>query len=150
MTGQISEADAIVFWLTLRICQKLVKMVGAFVERASSVPTGSDKELVLSFQQSAAMVRKTPAEPVVPTEDTKVSLVERIDVNYRKDQVLLTFFIPGGGSAQFALSVQQARQWLGILRNQYQQAGWPMDIWPGWIAGAEEKPLPAGASQQMH
>jgi hypothetical protein len=150
MSGQVSESGAIVFWLTLRICQKLVGTVGDFVEKAATIPSGSDKELVLSFQQSAAMVRTAPSEPVVPTEDAKVTLVEKIDVAFRKEQVLLSFFIPDGGVAQFSLSVQHARQWLGILRNQYRLAGWPMDAWPGWIAGAEDKAMPTGASYQVH
>ena len=150
MTGQVNESDSRVFWLTLRICQKLVNAVGNFVEKASSIPTGSDKELVLSFQQSAAMVRKAPSEPVVPPENASPSLIERVDVAYRKEQVLLSFLVPDGTAAQFALTVQQARQWLGILRNQYRQAGWPMDVWPAWISGAEDKPMPSGASQQVH
>ncbi|RJX32796.1 MAG: hypothetical protein C4516_03390 [Oxalobacter sp.] len=147
MTGQVSESETRVLWLTLRICQKLVGAVLNFVEKASAVPTGSDKELVLSFKQSAAMVRKMPADPVLPQQDTQFSLVERIDVSYRKEQVLLSFFLPDEGVAQFALSIQQARQWLGIVRNQYRQAAWPMEIWPAWIAGAEDKPMSSGHHQ---
>ena len=150
MTGQTGESGSQVFWLTLRICQKLVQVVGNFVERASAVPTGSDKELVLSFKQSAAMVRKPPADPVVPPENAQTALIERVDVSYRKEQVLLSFIVSSGETAQFALSVQQARQWLGILRNQYRQASWPMDVWPAWISGAEDKPMPLGTSQQVH
>ncbi len=150
MTGQVNESGARVFWLTLRICQKLVSIVGNFVEKASAVPTGSDKELVLSFKQSAAMVRKPASDPVVPPENASVSLVERVDVTYRKEQILLSFLIPGADTAQFALSIQQARQWLGILRNQYRQAAWPMDAWPGWISGAEDQPMPSGTSQRVH
>lgn len=150
MSGQVDESGSKVFWLTLRICQKLVNAIVNFVEKASSVPTGSDKELVLSFQQSAAMVRKTPSDPVVPPENAKIALIERVDVTYRKEQVVLSFVVPAGETAQFALSVQQARQWLGILRNQYRQAAWPTDAWPAWISGAEDKPMPTGASQQVH
>ena len=150
MTGRISESEMMVFWLTLRLSQKLVRAVSDFIEKASSIPPGSDPELVLSFQQSAAMVRKEPSDPVVAGGDTKSSRVERIDITQRKDVVLLNFFIPGGGSAQLSLSVQNARQWLGILRTQYQAAGWPMDVWPAWIAGATDKRDPVGMSRSVH
>ncbi len=150
MTGRVSESEVMVFWLTLRLSQKLVRAVGDFIEKASTIPQGSDPELVLSFQQSAAMVRKEPADPVVAGGDAKMLLVERIDITQRKDVVLLDFFIPDGGSAQLSLSVQNARQWLGVLRMQYQAAGWPMDLWPAWIAGAADKREPSGTSRSVH
>ena len=150
LTGQVSETRSTVLWLTQRICQKLVRAVGHYIEKASVVPTGSDRELVLSFKQSAAMVRKAQTEPVIPTPGSKDALVERIDVSYRKDRVLLRFLVQEGEVAQFGLSIQQARQWLGILRRQYREAGWPMDVWPVWITEAEDPAASPGAGRQIH
>lgn len=150
MSGRIGESGVMVFWLTLRICQKLVGALSQFIEKSTAVPSGSDKELVLSFQQSAAMVRNDSADPVVADNDAKSVLVERIDLTFKKESVLLAFFMPDGGVAHLTLALRNARQWLGILRDQYRQAEWPMDAWPTWFAESADRSVFAEKSARMH
>ena len=150
MTGRISEDEVRVFWLTQRISHKLVKAMSDFIEKASPLPPGSDRELMLSFQQSAAMVRNEPSDPVTADSNAPSSLVDRIDISQHKDKISLNFFIPAGGSAQLSLSIQNARQWLGILHAQYQHAAWSLDSWPVWMSGAMDNPEVGRALRNVH
>lgn len=42
--------------------------------------------------------------------------------------------------ASLQLQATQLRQWLNILHEQCQQAGWPTDVWPVWVTQAT--PIP--------
>lgn len=150
MTGRLNGQDAMVFWLTQRICLTLVRAVGDFVEMATDFPLGSDHELVLSFQQSAAMARPDASDPVVADACSESALVERIDIIQHADTALLLFIVHGNEQVQFSLSLHQARQWLGTLRAQFRLAAWSMETWPGWMVGAMESAPAKRGDRQIH
>lgn len=150
MTGDVSDSDPLVFWLTRRMCEKLVKAVSDFIEKSSSIPVGADKDLMLSFRQSAALIRKEKTEPVTAGSDAQVILVQKVDLKFHKESVVLAFFMSETDSANLSLSIQNARQWLGVLYAQYQAAAWPLDGWPAWATESNEKPVSPSQRKQMH
>ena len=150
MTGRLNGQEAMVFWLTQRVCLTLVRAVGDFVEMATDFPLGADHELVLSFQQSAAMARPDASDPVVADACAESALVERIDIIQHADTALLFFFVRGNEQVQLSLSLQQARQWLGTLRAQFRLAAWSLETWPGWLIGIAEAQQARRGDRQIH
>jgi hypothetical protein len=150
MTGEVSQSDPLVFWLTRRMCEQLVVAVSDFIEKASPIPTGADKDLMQSFRQNAALIRKEKSPPVVVGSNAKAVLVHKIDLTFQKETVLLAFYMSDAESAQLPLSIQTARQWLGILYVQYLNAEWPLDKWPSWATESPDKPASADRRQLMH
>jgi hypothetical protein len=150
MTGEVSESDPLVFWLTRRMCEQLVIAVSGFIEKASPIPTGADKDLMLSFRQNAALIKKEKSAPVKVGSDSKTFLVQKIDLTFQKEVVLLAFYMSETECAKLPLTVQNARQWLGILYAQYQHAGWPLGTWPAWATESPDKPASPDQRQLMH
>jgi len=150
MTGEVSESDLLVFWLTRRMCEKLVKAVSDFIEKSSPIPKGADKESMLSFRQSAALIKKEKSEPVTAGSNAQVVLVQKVDLKFQKESVVLAFFMSDTESAKLTLPIQNARQWLGVLYAQYQAAAWPLDNWPVWATESHEKPVSTAQLKKMH
>ncbi len=150
LAGEVSDADPLVFWLTRRMCEQLVVAITKFIETASSIPIGADKDLMLSFRQSAALIKKEDSEPVKPGNDAKTTLIQKIDLVFQKETIALVFFMSDDASAKLTLTTQNARQWLGILFAQYKIAGWPLGVWPSWATESPEKPSTPDQRQLMH
>ena len=150
IAGEVGQSNPLVFWLTRRMCEQLVKALCQFIEKESAIPTGADKELMLSFRQSSAMVKKEIAEPVRADSDAKAVLLQKIDLTFRQGSVVLVFYVSDNDSAHLPLTVQNARQWLGIIFEQYQAASWPLDNWPAWAMEMPSKPVSAEQQKLLH
>ena len=143
MAGEVANAAPVGMWLTQRICRQLLRQLVRFVEKSSPLPPGSDRELLLSFRQSAAVMKNDAVEPVRESGETPPALVDRVDLTFQEALVVLTFWLTPEQPARLALTVEQTRQWLDILYRQYCLAEWPLDAWPEWMTDA-----PAASSSQ--
>lgn len=150
MAGEVAQAEPVAVWLTQRICRLLVPQLVRFVEKSSPLPPGSDRALLLSFQQSAAVMNNDVTEPVRESEVASPALVERVDLNFHQTLVVLTFWLTPEQTARLALTVEQTFQWLDILYRQYCLAEWPLEAWPEWLADAPAASAAPESRVRMH
>ncbi len=125
VSGQIAE-----MWLTQRLLNRMVPHLCGWLVRRGD-------EALQDFAQQKAVAGLQRQPPVRSSEDAESMLVREIDVKTAKAGLVLTF--KGGPdeiAGLFQLSPRALRQWLSILHDQYVQAGWPIGLWPDWVAEA--------------
>ena len=151
-TATATEAEqSCVLWLTQRFLLLLVPHLLDWLDQQSPEMTrnpSKDPEVANLLQvmaQQSARARLTPEAPVQVSAGSKPWLVEEVDINSVPAQgVRLLFKTKAGDKAGLVLDPQQLRQWLLIVYSQWQQAQWPLQVWPDWISSA----MPADDSDQ--
>ena len=137
MSAKLSEGDAVVFWLTLRLCSRLVIELTGHLERSASRPVYIDTGLLLTCHQHVAEWQHVPSEPVSFCKGALQVLPVKVALSCSSKGAVLLFSLRDGQDAQLPMNLQQLRQWLAIVHRQYKHAGWPMDVWPEWFVKAE-------------
>lgn len=148
LAGQ--EADGTtttVLWLTQRLTHRLVRSLTQWLEAEDGGSLAAmAPDLRHAWAQEAAVRQLQPSAPVPVTRDVPAMLVESIDLARDSRRYTITFRQADTSSA-LVVSSTELRQWLGILRVLYRQAGWPLADWPTWM---EEAPQAARQSVQLH
>ena len=146
VSGAAADDQTVVLWLTQRLLNLLVPQLTGWLERQGAADL-IDSELAQSFAQEAAEA-SLAAEPAVrPASDEDGWLVDSVDMHTGTDGVVLAFKAGDNAIASLTLLTEALRQWLGILRGQYVQGGWPTSVWPSWMGETHAQPVkPAGAA----
>jgi hypothetical protein len=133
MSAELKNGEPVLFWLTLRLCRRLVRALIDHIER--SVPRSSlvDTGLLLSCRQRDAEWQHESSEPVSFSAGSLKVLPEKIELSYSQHHAGLLFPLGDGQEAQLQMTLQELRQWLAILHRQFKKAGWPMEVWPAWF-----------------
>jgi hypothetical protein len=122
-------------WLTQRLCRALVTALVPMLQQVVTLklPAGAETA-AQSWEQAAAMADfgKTPG--VQPGPDMTAGLVTAVHISPPGEQMTLTFDFGDGESRIVTLSVAALRQTLSVMHRLQAEAGWPLDIWPAWIA----------------
>ena len=137
MSAMLKEGEPVVFWLTFRLCSRLIPALTGHLERSVPQSTLVDMGLLLTCQQRDAEWHHEPSEPVSYRAGSKVVLPDRVDLTCSAESVVLLLPVGDGELSRMQLSLQELRQWLAIVHRQYQRAGWPMEVWPEWFGLAE-------------
>ena len=138
MAARLDGHGQMVFWLTLRHCRHIVPALVKCLENKHDDETPTDRSLALSCHQHAAeweQRKKPSAEPVLPSGEERSLLPRQVTVTCGEKSVALLLPLEDGKSAQLLMSLQELRQWLGILYRQFRRADWPLDAWPEWFTG---------------
>lgn len=155
ISGEGSEGELRTFWLTQRLLCRLIRYLISTIEE---VPADSETKSITDertnalfnemAQQSAQ--QQIPAQPPVidPTLD-KSCLVLAVDVSKTSQHIQLIFKNTVGQPAELMLDKIQLRQWLSILCKLWQQAEWPLSIWPEWMLNTAKKSA-ANTKSAMH
>lgn len=142
MRAQVRDGEARTFWLTQRMCGQLVKSVVDYLDKttaAVSVAAPAGKSVVQSYYQQEAMLKRTKTASVDASSSTEPPLlVKTLKIRTSPKSLVIRLPLPDGVNASLPLKPREARQMLQILHGQYRKAGWPLDIWPRWIAEAGE------------
>ncbi|NBC50029.1 MAG: hypothetical protein GVY22_19090 [Gammaproteobacteria bacterium] len=85
------------------------------------------------FAQQVAREKLEPAEPVRVQPGDRVWLAKSVDVARARQRLRLQLRGLSNEAVWFDLSAKTLRQWLNILFDTYQRAGWPQEHWPDWI-----------------
>lgn len=136
MATRFDGQHQVVFWLTLRHCRRIVPALTACLESKNADETVVDRSLTLSCRQHAAeweQRKKPSAKPVMPSGEAHSVLPRQVTVACMEKGAALIFPLGNGKSAKLLMTLQELRQWLGILYRQFRQAGWPLDAWPEWF-----------------
>ena len=149
LAGEDAGGEAVVLWLTQRLLNRLVEHLCAWLGQRVPVDTlhfaaAAQAEVIQSFAQQAALAALEPQTPVQGKVHS-TWLVHSVDIACGDQGMMLTFKAAEAGSpcATLTLHDQPLRQWLNILHDQYQNAQWPLTVWPEWMAA----PLAVSRSQ---
>lgn len=143
LSGEVDGGGTVVVWLTHRL---LDRVADALVERIEQESAEMPRaEVMQSFAQQAAQAAIEPQAPVRPADESAAWLCVSVDVTPAESAVTLVF--RGAAPEQEAaltLPWKALRQWLGILHFGYLKAGWPLDVWPTWMAQSDVSASEAG------
>ncbi|MAT50269.1 MAG: hypothetical protein CMK32_03680 [Porticoccaceae bacterium] len=142
MRAQVRDGDVRIFWLTQRMCGQLVNAFVEYLDKNTAdvaSAASSDKSVVQSYYQQAAMHTRTKPPSVEASASTEPPmLIKTLKIRTSPRSVNVRLPLPDGVSATLSLRPHEARRMLQILFGQYRKAGWPLDIWPRWVAEARD------------
>lgn len=148
MDAQVQGGGVLVFWLTLRLCRELVKVLTEYFDKQTLPKVQGSKKVVQSFFQQDADRQRNPVPSVErPSPTTRSQLVSEVNIRTNQHAILLRMPLGGGEAAILPMNPTEARQWLQILYEQFQRAQWPLEAWPEWIRKTHEQ---IGDSSAVH
>lgn len=139
MSAKSAEGGTLHYWLTNRICRNIVKtIVDKLDAEALSQSSSQGAVAVQAFMHQKAKSARKASKPVTGTPQSS-QLVDRLKIRISKIGVFL--YLPAGEEeAVLPFRKEEARQWLEILRNQFDVAGWSKDVFPSWMTAKETGP----------
>lgn len=123
-----------VFWLTQRLANALTKSLLDWLDK--TVEDDGFPDLAHRMAQRSAAASK-PKPPSGSIPDAPGWLVDSVNIKGAGKGLLLTFRDNGERAVCVRFAAQHLRRWLKVLHAQYRRSGWPMDLWPDWVADAE-------------
>jgi hypothetical protein len=168
ITGETKTTEVVEMWLTQRLLLRLLPPIFTWLEKqtlSEIQPTNANKqtkEMLQVLAQQTASAELKNQEPVKAVQvvakssgtdqmaETNSSFViESVDLNRRKDVIQLVFKSKSSKKVNIVLRAQPLRQWLAIIRTQWQRADWPITVWPKWVTESL-KPESNQTSQAVH
>lgn len=133
-------ADASVFrmWLTRRFTDKALIALFGFAEQISPATPMPPmvQELWRSNLQQSAQSQLGSAPPVAPASPAVEFLLTKLVLTPQESSLHLLFQALQGETFGLVLSPSQLLQWVKILHECYQKAGWTFAGWPDWFLDA--------------
>lgn len=130
-----TEGVATRLWLTQKLSRRLVGALVPILEKRTAGGAAGGSALQ-AWEQAAAMAEfgKTPG--VRTDAGSTAGLVRTVHVASGERGFSLTFEFGVGEARTIGLETPALRQTLAVIHRLYAAAGWPMDLWPAWIADA--------------
>ena len=152
----ISDAEEIIIlWITQRL---LIRLVAHFlgwlekeapkVSRSSAVDTGA-KSTLQGMAQQSAVANLQNQSAVTATSESAILLVKEIDIKMSEEAAVLVFKYDDDQKAELSFTIQQLRQWLGMIHRLWRLAEWPVSIWPDWMDD-NQQPDSVDADSSVH
>lgn len=147
-------------WLTRRLATPLIRVIltrlGEVVDPVKSDPQSKPSTLrqmaLQTWEQSTAHAKQMSSanDPVTVPPDVQYGLIEEINVICRPGgNFQLNFRLPETAPLCLPLTAMLARQWLAVMRAQYQKAEWHVPgLWPAWFDAAVQTEW--GATSRVH
>ncbi len=124
-------------WLTQRLCRGLLPAVLPMLQKSVGQAVAPEHQAaVQSFEQAAALSAFAKLPPVRAQAETVEGLVKAVHIQPGPAGLTLTFDFGADGHRTLALTFAEVRQMLVVMHRLQALAGWPLDQWPDWIAGA--------------
>lgn len=147
LASQCDNDQVLGLWLTQRLATPLVKVLLSKLEQRvlavsnapASKPSVHRDHALQTWEQSAAHAKQlsSAAEPVSLPAQAQSGLIEKVNVSIHSTGVQLEFVVEGAPSAKLTMSPMAVRQWLAIMRAQFQRADWNIPgLWPAWFDAA--------------
>ena len=138
VSGEPASGDVLAIWLTRRLLDRLISHLVLWLEQQSGdLP---QRDMLMGFAQQAAWSQLAPQPPVALSQESEQWLVTSVDLSPGQEQLQLVFKGTRGQEAVISFAPLALRQWLGIVHDAYQAAGWPDNPWPEWIGGDNALP----------
>ena len=149
LAGELPGGSPVVLWLTQRLLRRLLPPLLAWLQEQGGAANAEAVQALYAdalqgCAQQAARAQLQPQAPVQVPEGSRSCLVEGVDMGRSPEMVRLVFRDAQGAVAAMVLQPQPLRQWLGIVFDAWQQAEWPLELWPDWLR--ESVPAPTGSA----
>ena len=152
----ISEAEeTIILWITQRLLIRLIAHFLGWLEKEapevarSSAIDNEAKSALQEMAQQSAVANLQNQSAVTANSDSAALLVKEIDIKMSEEVVLLVFKCDEAWKAELSFTVQQLRQWLGMIHRLWRLAEWPVSIWPDWMDD-NQQPDSVDADSSVH
>ena len=141
--GITEDETRITLWLTQRLLLRVIPPLLEWIEHQTPAQlnatavgkSGNDMLQVFAQQAARANFKTTPAVSHDPQD--RSALIRSVDVGRFNEGIRLIFKVDDEAVAGIVLDADQLRQWLDIIRRQWQSAGWPDSFWPQWLIGTD-------------
>lgn len=131
----LTDERKVSLWLTQRLARSLARALASYVEKTEGIPLSTVRDAMLSHEQASAVAGIRPSAPVQAASGP-VHLVANVKIQQTPEKIAMTFEAGEGIDPRVVLEKTLVRQWMDMLHRQFRTAGWPEDVWPGWITGA--------------
>ena len=155
LTAITDAEETLILWTTQRLLIRLVAHFLGWLEkeapevaRSSAIGTGATSALQGMAQQSA-VANLQEQSAVTANSDSAALLVKEIDIKMSEEAVLLVFKCDDGQNAELSFTIQQLRQWLGMIHQLWRQAEWPVSVWPDWMDD-KQQPDSVSTDSSLH
>ena len=139
LTAITDTEETLILWTTQRLLIRLLTHFLSWLEKEapevarSSVINNEAKTALQEMAQQSAAAKLKEQSAVTATPNSAVLLVNEIDIKMGEGAVQLVFKCDDGQKAELGFTIQQLRQWLRMIHSLWQQAEWPVSIWPDWM-----------------
>ena len=155
LTAISNAEETLILWITQRLLVRLITHFLGWLEKeapkvswSSAIDTGAKSALQGMAQQSAVANLQNQSAVTANSESTTL-LVKEIDIKMSEETVLLVFKCDDGRKAELSFTIQQLRQWLGMIHQLWRQAEWPVSVWPDWMDD-KQQPDSVDADSSVH
>ena len=144
LTGRSGARETVILWITQRLLSRLLAHFFSWLEKEapevarSSVINNEAKAALQEMAQESAAAALKEQSAVTATPNSAAWLVNEIDIKMGEEAVQLVFKCDDGRKAELGFTIQQLRQWLRMVYSLWQQAEWPVSIWPDWMDAAQQ------------
>ena len=155
LTAISNAEETLILWITQRLLVRLITHFLGWLEKeapevARSSAVGSEaKSALQGMAQQSAAAKLQEQSAVTATSDSTTLLVKEIDIKMSEEAVLLVFKCDDDQKAELSFTVQQLRQWLGMIHRLWRQAEWPLSIWPEWMDDNQQA-NPVSSDSSLH
>ena len=160
LSCELEDGQHVVLWLTQRLLRRLVPHLCAWLEKqpapvaapASAKAVVIEREQVHQFAQQVAQasLHQQKQAVVQATHCTVSWVVQTVNLQGRDGRLHLTLQVPDQADYSVTFTPTSLRQWLGIVCHHFQQAQWPLELWPQWILQPNMASQQAGAAPMLH
>lgn len=127
----VDDAGAVTrLWLTQRLCRGLVQALAPMLGAPGPERDDPSRQ---SWAQAAAVEAMTGIPPVRPGTGATIGLVFEVQIAPQPERLSITFRF-ADRSRELTLAPVALRQTLAEMYRLHVAAGWPLDLWPAWIA----------------
>lgn len=154
MAWDAEAADGSVtrLWMTQRLSRGLVAALVPMLQ-TTVTPEGpaasaqaAHEAVVQSWAQAAALDGFGSNTPVKPDPKAPSGLVKAVHLNPGPTGIALVFEFHDGGRRRMPLVTAAVRQTLSVMYRLCQEAGWPTEAFPDWVADPVTGAAPASES----
>ena len=155
LTAISNAEETIILWITQRLLLRLIAHFLGWLEKeapeiARSSAIGNEAQSALQgIAQQSAVANLQNQSAVTANSESTTLMVKEIDIKMSEEAVLLVFKCDDDQKAELSFTVQQLRQWLGMIHHLWQLAEWPVSIWPDWIDDSQQ-PDSVDADSSVH
>lgn len=149
LSGRTTDQRVVALWLTQRLLSRLLVRLFPLLQPPEQGVAGAPRAAPVRSQlqamaQDAARLEHKRVAPVSPPETGW--LVREVTLRIELRRVRLGWCANKGEVASMTLTPEALRQWLNILYDAWQEAGWPSALWPTWMA---QSARPASGTRGM-
>lgn len=121
-------------WLTQRLCRGLAGAILAMMQNRAGETPPDRRATLQSWEQAAAMADFGKVEGVQPSVEGASGLVTAAHIRPTARGLDLTFDFGAGETRTVSIGSAGVRQTLAVMHRLHVAAGWPLDVWPAWVA----------------